>query len=44
MYLPTEKAEKGGHYSAVVASGRTGKEGGALLVEKTLEMIKSVFE
>lgn len=42
-YLPTEKAEKGGHYSAVVASGNTGHEGGELLVNKTLEIIGSMW-
>jgi hypothetical protein len=42
-YLPTEKAEKGGHYSAVVASGKTGHEGGAILVNKTLQSINEMF-
>ena len=42
-YLPTEKAEKGGHYSAYVSSGRVGHEGGALLVRKTLEQINEMF-
>ena len=42
-YLPTEKAEKGGHYSAVVASGKTGHEGGAILVNKTLELMNNMF-
>lgn len=42
-YLPTEKAEKGGHYSAVVASGKTGHEGGAILVNRTLEAIHEMF-
>ncbi len=43
-YLPTEKAEKGGHYSAVVASGYTGHEGGELLVGKTLETIDIIWQ
>ncbi len=43
-YLPTEKAEKGGHYSAYVSSGITGHEGGDLLVRKTLAKIKEFFE
>ena len=43
-YLPTEKAEKGGHYSAYVSSGRVGHEGGALLVRKTVEEINKMFQ
>ena len=42
-YLPTEKAEKGGHYSAYVSSGFVGHEGGELLVRKTLEEINKMF-
>ena len=42
-YLPTEKAEKGGHYSAYVSSGYTGHVGGELLVRKTLECINKKF-
>ena len=40
-YLPTEKAEKGGHYSAFIASGQVGHEGGDLLVRETLEDINT---
>jgi len=43
-YLPTEKAEKGGHYSAYVSSGRVGHEGGDLLVRKTVEEINKMFQ
>ncbi len=43
-YLPTEKAEKGGHYSAYVSSGVVGHEGGDLLVRESLDMIKDLFE
>ena len=43
-YLPTEKAEKGSHYSAYVSSGVTGHEGGELLVRKTLEVINKMFD
>ncbi len=43
-YLPTEKAEKGGHYSAYVSSGKCGHEGGDLYVAKTLEAIKEMFD
>lgn len=42
-YLPTEKAEKGGHYSAFVSSGVAGHEGGDLLVRKTVEEINKMF-
>ncbi len=43
-YLPTEAAEKGGHYSAYVSSGQTGHEGGDLLVRRTLTVINSFFK
>lgn len=42
-YLPTEKAEKGGHYSAYVSSGVTCHAGGELLVRKTIEEINKMF-
>lgn len=42
-YLPTEKAEKGGHYSAYVSSGTVGHEGGELLVRKTVQSINEMF-
>ena len=42
-YLPTEKAERGGHYSAYVSSGTTGHEGGDMLVRKTLKEINEMF-
>lgn len=42
-YLPTEKAEKGSHYSAFVGSGTTGHQGGDLLVRKTLKEINAMF-
>ncbi len=42
-YLPTEKAVRGGHYSAVVASNLVGPEGGHLLVDRTVEMINSMW-
>ncbi len=38
-YLPTEKAERGGHYSAFISSGQVGHEGGAQLVRETLKDI-----
>lgn len=42
-YLPTEKAEKGSHYSAYVSSGITGHEGGDILVRETLTHINDMF-
>jgi hypothetical protein len=42
-YLPTEKAEKGGHYSAYISSGWTGHEGGDILVRETLKRINKMF-
>ena len=43
-YLPTEKAEKGSHYSAFIGSGMAGHEAGDILVRKTLSEINSLFE
>ena len=43
-YLPTEKAEKGSHYSAFVGSGFAGHEGGNLLVRKTIQEINEMFK
>ena len=42
-YLPTEKAEKGGHYSAFVASGTVGHIGGEQLVRETVQDINEMF-
>lgn len=42
-YLPTEKAEKGGHYSAFVGSGTVGHIGGEQLVRETVQDINSMF-
>lgn len=42
-YLPTEKAEKGSHYSAFVSSGNAGHVGGEMLVRKTLTEINKLF-
>jgi hypothetical protein len=42
-YLPTEKAEKGSHYSAYVSSGSVGHEGGEQLVRVTTEEINKMF-
>ena len=43
-YLPTEKAEKAGHYSAYISSGNVGHEGGDLFVRKTLKEINEMFK
>jgi hypothetical protein len=43
-YLPTEKAEKGSHYSAFVSSGTVGHVGGEMLVRKTVSEINKMFE
>ena len=43
-YLPTEKAVRGGHYSAVVHSNPVGPEGGTVLVDKTVNLIDSVWK
>jgi len=42
-YLPTEKAEKGGHYSAFISSGQVGHIGGEQLVRETLKEINGMF-
>ena len=42
-YLPTEKAERGGHYSAFVGSGQVGHVGGEQLVRETLTEIRALF-
>jgi hypothetical protein len=42
-YLPTEKAEKAGHYSAYVTSGNVGHEGGDLLVREQITDINAMF-
>ena len=42
-YLPSERAVKGGGYSAVPESSLVGPEGGQMLVERTLESLKLLF-
>ncbi len=42
-YLPTEKAEKAGHYSAYISSGNVGHEGGDLLVRNTVAEINKMW-
>jgi len=42
-YLPTERAVRGGGYSAIVQSNSVGPEGGQVLVEHTLERINALW-
>jgi hypothetical protein len=42
-YLPTKKAEEGGHYSAFISSGNVGHVGGEQLVRQTLTEIRRLF-
>ncbi len=42
-YLPTQRAVEGGHYSAVVHSCAVGPEGGQVLVDRTVELINSLW-
>ncbi len=42
-YLPSERAVKGGGYSAVPQSSQIGPEGGQMLVEHTLAAIRRLF-
>ena len=43
-YLPTERAVRGGHYSAIVHSSLVGPKGGQVLVDQTVELIDSMWE
>jgi len=42
-YVPTEKAVRGGGYSAVVQSTEVGSEGGQVLTDRTVELINSLW-
>jgi hypothetical protein len=42
-YLPTDRAKRGGGYSAIVESNLVGPEGGQDLVERTLELINTLW-
>lgn len=42
-YLPTERAVRGGGYSAVVESDQVGPEGGQALVDRTVEAINGLW-
>ena len=43
-YLPTKKAEEGGHYSAYLSSGYVGHEGGDLFTRQTIRAINTMWE
>lgn len=43
-YLPTEKAEGHGHYSAYVSSGCIGHEGGNMLVRRSITEINEMWK
>lgn len=43
-YLPTEKAEKAGHYSAYISSGKIGHEGGDLHTRRSINEINEMFD
>ena len=43
-YLPTARAQAGGHYSAVPQSNIIGPEGGQMLVDKTVKIIDELWE
>ena len=42
-YLPTAKAVRGGHYSAIVHSSLVGPDGGQMLVDRTVELIDAAW-
>jgi hypothetical protein len=42
-YLPTEKAVRGGGYSAVVQSSQVGPVGGQVLTDRTVELINGLW-
>jgi len=44
VYLPTAKAVAGGHYGAMVEDGHVGPEGGQVLVDRTVELINSMWD
>ncbi len=42
-YLPSERAVRGGSYSAIVESNLVGPEGGQVLVDKTIESLTALW-
>lgn len=43
-YLPTERAQAAGHYSAIPQSNIIGPEGGQMLVDKTVDIINELWK
>ncbi len=43
-YLPTERAVQGGGYSARIDDGVIGPEGGRVLVEESVRMLKQLWK
>ena len=43
-YLPSERAVRGGSYSAIVESNLVGPDGGQVLVDKTIESLTSLWK
>jgi hypothetical protein len=43
-YLPTARAVEGGGYGAQIRSYRVGPEGGQVLVDRTVDLIRSLWE
>lgn len=43
-YVPTQLAAHGGGYSAIVESNKVGPEGGQVLADKTVELMKSLWK
>lgn len=41
--LPTERAIRGGGYSAIPQSNRVGPQGGQVLVDRTVEVIQDMW-
>lgn len=41
-YLPTERAVRGGGYSAIPQSNRVGPQGGQVLVDRTVEVVREM--
>lgn len=42
-YVPTERAVRGGGYSAVIQSSRVGPDGGQILVQRTVEALQNLW-
>ncbi len=42
-YVPTQRAVRGGGYSAIAESNTVGPEGGQVLVDRTVELIESLW-